>query len=165
MRRQLATLILILLVLGPSSIGWAKQVVGWVEKVQVYPGGVTIKAKLDTGAKTSSLDCTCITPFKRAGKQWLSFSIKNHRGDIVRLEKPVVRTVRIKRHFGKEQVRYVVRLGICLGSVYRQTDVNLIDRTGFNYYLLVGRNFFKEDFLIDPSRTFLKSPKCPEAPK
>lgn len=164
MRRQLPILICIAFVLWPSS-GWAKQVVGWVEKVKVYPGGVTVKAKLDTGAKTSSLDCACITPFKRDGKQWLSFSIKNHRGDIVRLEKPVTRIARIKRHFGKEQVRYVVRLGICLGSVYREADVTLVDRTGFNYYLLVGRNFLKDGFLIDPSRTFLRQPRCPEAPK
>jgi hypothetical protein len=142
----------------------AKQVVGWVENIKVYPGGVTVKAKVDSGAKTSSLDCECITPFKRDGKDWLSFSVKNHKGDIIRLEKPVTRVAIIKRHFGKEQKRYVVKLGICLGSIYREAEVTLVDRTGFNYAMLVGRNFLKDDFLIDPSNTFRNQPECKGAP-
>jgi len=77
----------------------------------------------------------------------------------------VTRMARIKRHFGKEQVRYVVKLGICLGSVYREAEVTLVDRTGFNYPLLVGRNFLKDDFLIDPSATFLNKPDCKGAPE
>ena len=164
MRNRLLILVCLLVVLPAPGVVWAKQVVGWVENVKVYPGGVMVKAKLDTGAKTSSLDCECITPFKRDGKDWLSFSVKNHLGEIVRLEKPVVRIAHIKRHFGKEQVRYVVKLGLCLGSVYREADVTLVDRTGFNYSLLVGRNFLKHDFLIDPSATFLNQPDCKGAP-
>lgn len=163
MRSQLRVYLgvwLVFMMLGTSGQVLAKEVVGWVENVKIYPGKVMVKAKVDTGAKTSSLDCACITPFKRDGKQWLSFSIKNHEGDIVRLEKPVARIARIKRHFGKEQKRYVVKLGICLGSVYRETEVTLVDRTGFNYYLLVGRSFLRNDFLIDPSRTFINSPDC-----
>lgn len=165
MRNSVCVLGCLLLLLSAAGSVWAKQVVGWVENVKVYPGGVMIKAKLDTGAKTSSLDCECITPFKRDGKDWLSFSVKNHRGEIVRFEKPVTRVAHIKRHFGKEQVRYVVKLGLCLGSVYREADVTLVDRTGFNYSLLVGRNFLKHDFLIDPSATFLNKPECKGAPE
>lgn len=153
------------LMLPVTSVVWAKQVVGWVETVKVYPGGITVKAKVDSGAKTSSLDCECITPFKRGGKDWLSFSVKNHKGDIVRLEKPVARVARIKRHFGKAQVRYVVKLGICLGSIYREADVTLVDRSGFNYALLIGRNFLGDDFLIDPSATFVNKPGCKGAPE
>jgi hypothetical protein len=165
MRYRLLVVVCLLFVLPVSGTAWAKQVVGWVENVRVYPGGITVKAKLDTGAKTSSLDCECITPFKRDGKDWLSFSIKNHQGNIVRLEKPVTRIARIKRHFGKEQKRYVVKLGICLGSVYREAEVTLVDRSGFNYSLLVGRNFLKDDFLIDPSTSFLNQPECKGAPE
>jgi hypothetical protein len=144
---------------------WAKQVVGWVENVKVYPGGITVKAKVDTGAKTSSLDCECIKPFKRDGRDWLSFSVKNHKGEVVRLEKPVMRVARIKRHFGEEQVRYVVKLGLCLGTVYREAEVTLVDRSGFNYSLLVGRNFLGDDFLVDPADTFINKPDCKEGPK
>lgn len=165
MPHRVIILACLLLILPVTHTVWAKQVVGWVENVKVYPGGVTVKAKLDTGAKTSSLDCECITPFKRDGKDWLSFSVRNHKGQVVRLEKPVTRMARIKRHFGKEQLRYVVKLGICLGSVYREAEVTLVDRTGFNYALLVGRNFLKDDFLIDPSTSFLNQPDCKGAPE
>jgi hypothetical protein len=165
MRNKLLMLVCLLSMLPIAGTVGAKEVVGWVEHVKVYPGDVMVKAKVDTGAKTSSLDCECITPFKRDGKDWLSFSVKSHEGGIVRLEKPVTRTARIKRHFGQEQVRYVVKLGICLGSVYREAEVTLVDRTGFNYPLLIGRNFLKDDFLIDPSATFLNKPDCKGAPE
>jgi hypothetical protein len=154
-----------LLLLASGHLWAAKQVVGWVENVKVYPGEIMVKAKIDTGAKTSSIDCECITPIQKDGKDWVSFSVKNHNGDVVFLEKPVTRIARIKRHFGEEQVRYVVRLGICLGSVYREEEVTLVDRTGFNYSLLVGRNFLGSDFVVDPSLTFSNSPECKEAPE
>ncbi|MEJ2397812.1 MAG: RimK/LysX family protein [Gammaproteobacteria bacterium] len=160
MRGRLRVYLCMFIFLGMAAHVEAKQLIGWVENVRVSPGDVTVKAKIDTGAKTSSLDCECITPFMRDGKQWLSFSVKNHQGQIVQLEKPVVRIARIRRHFGQQQRRYVVKLGICLGTVYREAEVTLIDRSGFNYSLLVGRNFLKDDFLIDPSRTFTRHPRC-----
>jgi len=165
MQDKLRILVCLLLFMPATGVVWAKQVVGWVETVKVYPGGITVKAKVDSGAKTSSLDCECIKPFKRDGKDWLSFSVKNHEGVVVRLEKPVERIARIKRHFGEAQVRYVVKLGICLGSTYREAEVTLVDRTGFNYPLLVGRNFLGDDFLIDPSTTFLNKPDCKGVPE
>ena len=148
-----------------GSAAHAKEIVGWVEKAQVYPGGIVIKAKIDSGAKTSSLNCLCITPKKRDGKEWVSFSVKNDKGDVVMIEKPIVRVATIKRHFGEQQTRYVVRLGICLGSVYREEDVTLVDRSGFNYQMLIGRNFLQNDFLIDTGETHLSKPKCSKAPK
>ncbi|KPK12797.1 MAG: hypothetical protein AMJ68_00695 [Acidithiobacillales bacterium SG8_45] len=143
----------------------AKEVVGWVENARVYPGGITIKSKIDSGAKTSSLNCQCITPVKRDGREWVSFSVKNHKGEIAMIEKPVDRIAKIKRHFGEQQERYVVKLGICLGSVYREEDVTLVDRSGFNYQLLVGRNFLKGDFLIDAGSTYVNKPSCKGAPE
>jgi len=157
-------LIAALLLLAGSNPCMAKEVVGWVENVKVYPGGITVKAKIDTGAKTSSIDCECITPIKKDDKDWVSFSVKNHKGEIVFLEKPITRIARIKRHFGEEQERYVVKLGICLGSIYREAEVTLIDRSGFNYALLVGRNFLGNDFVVDPSQTFSNDPQCKGAP-
>lgn len=155
----------LMLFLSSIQAGMAKEVVGWVENVIVYPGGVTVKAKVDTGAKTSSLDCECITPFQKDGEEWLSFTVKNSKGEMIRLEKPVTRVARIKRHFNETQVRYVVKLGLCLGSVYREEEVTLVDRSGFNYSLLVGRNFLGEDFVVDPSQTFNNAPSCKGAPE
>jgi hypothetical protein len=165
MRKELFSLLaLAFSVFAAAPLANAKEVVGWVENAKVYPGGIQIKAKIDSGAKTSSLHCQCITPIKRNGKDWVSFTVNNFRGDIVRIEKPVYRVAKIKRHFGEQQERYVVKLGVCLGSVYREGDVTLVDRSGFNYQMLIGRNFMKNDFLIDTGSTFVNKPSCKDAP-
>jgi len=51
-------------------------------------------------------------------------------------------------------------LGICLGSVYKEVEVNLVDRSNFNYQLLIGRNYLANSFLVDPSLTFSTKSKC-----
>jgi hypothetical protein len=142
-----------------------KTVAGWVEEVMLYPGGVRVQAKLDTGADFSSLDCDCITPHERDGARWVRFSVKGADGKIVSLERQVLRTVKIKRHFGEVQERFVVRLGLCLASRYKEVDVTLVDRTGLEYPMLVGRNFLKGRFVVDSDAKFTTTPSCPAAPK
>ena len=138
----------------------AKEVVGWVEKVTIHPGDLVVKAKIDSGAKTSSLNCRCYNFFKRDGKQWVKFTVVNYEGEITELEQPVVRIAKIKRHYGEMQERPVVKLGLCLANKYKETEFTLIDRSGLNYQVLVGRQFLQEDFLIDPGETFTRKPVC-----
>lgn len=141
-----------------------KQVVGWVERVAIFPGDLVVRAKMDTGAKTSSLNCDCMQTFTRDGEKWVRFTVTNTKGRSVSLERRVVRTVAIKRHFGADQHRPVIRLGICLGGVYKESEVNLVDRSGFNYQMLIGRSFLQKGFTVDPGQTFLSDPVCRNAP-
>ena len=143
----------------PCAAG-AKETSGWVEKVRVFPGDILVKAKIDTGAKTSSLHCTCMSTFERDGEEWVSFMVENYDGEKQLLERKLVRTAVIKRHHGESQERLVVKLGICLGSTYRETEVNLIDRSGLNYQMLIGRRFLRDLFVVDPSETFHTKPDC-----
>lgn len=138
----------------------AKQVVGWVEHARIDPDGLQIKAKVDTGAKTSSLNCTCTQFFEKEGEQWVRFGVTNYKDEVVQLERKVERIATIKRHFGKSQDRPVIKLGVCLGKTYRETEVNLVDRSGLNYQMLIGRKYMQGDFLIDPERTFATTPTC-----
>lgn len=142
----------------------AKEVVGWIEHVKVYPGGVRVAAKVDTGAQTSSVDCHCITPIERNGKDYVRFTLHGVSGKIEQFEKPVVRIARVKQHNADSQRRYVVRLGICLGNSYREGEVTLTDRGNFKYPILVGRNFLGHDFLVDPSAKYLAEPRCKDVP-
>jgi hypothetical protein len=164
MRKALFVLILFMTSICLALPAAAKEVVGWVENAKIYPGGIQIKSKIDTGAKTSSLSCQCITPIKRNGKDWVSFSVENSDGDITKIEKPVLRVAKIRRFFGKSQKRFVIKLGICLANVYREEEVTLMDRSGFNYQMLIGRNFTRGDFLVDPGMTFITKPSCKHAP-
>jgi len=143
----------------PSNAG-DKPVAGWVEKVRIYPGNLVVEAKLDTGAQTCSLHATKLKEFKKNGEPWVRFEVDNKQGGKAILERKVIRTAAIKRHFAGSQRRPVVRLGICLGNIYRETEVNLIDRSGFQYRMLIGRSFLEGQVVIDPGLKYQLEPQC-----
>jgi hypothetical protein len=156
------TLFISMLLLWSASacLVHAKEVVGWVEKVQIFPGELVVKAKIDSGAKTSSLNCKCYNFFERDGKEWVKFTVVNWEGDTTELEQPLVRIAKIKRHYGEKQERPVVKLGLCLANIYKETEFTLIDRSGLNYQVLVGRQYLEDEFLIDPGESFTRKPAC-----
>ena len=134
---------------------------GWIEKAVLYPHAIVMQAKLDTGAKTSSLHAPDPEYFTRDGKQWVRMTVTNKKIETVMIEAPVVRSATIKRHFGDKQSRPVVQLDLCIGNVRKTEEVNLVDRAGMNYQLLIGRNFLKGALLIDSGATYMLSPDCP----
>ena len=133
---------------------------GWIEKAVLYPKGIVFHAKLDTGAKTTSINAADPEFFQRDGKRWSRFNITNREGENVTIEAPVVREATIKRHFGKQQVRPVIMMDICIGNIRKTEEVNLVDRSNLNYQLLVGRNFLKNSLLIDSGSTYMLSSDC-----
>jgi len=137
-----------------------KEVVGWIEKVHLSPGNITLDAKLDTGADNCSLNAENIKKFKRDGKRWVRFDIKNRIRESTTIELPILKKTRIKRVKGKSQIRPVVRLGLCLAGKFSEVDVNLADRSNFSYPLLVGRSFLSAHVILDPARTYMSEPDC-----
>ena len=85
-------------------------------------------------------------------------------GRKVTLERRLVREARIKRHQGKVQIRPVVRLEICLGKFYKEMEVNLVDRRGYKYPMLVGRSFLGGLVAVDLSLQYQVEPDCGELP-
>lgn len=138
------------------------RVAGWVENVILFPGNLKVRAKLDTGARNSSLNADDIVEFYRAGDKWVRFRLKNWKDRTVNFETKVIRTVKIKQHGKQSAIRPVIRLGICLGDVYKEVEVNLEDRSKFNYQMLLGRSFLKDSFLVDAKTTFTLQPNCRE---
>ena len=67
---------------------------------------------------------------------------------------------KIKNLDGKPQTRLAIYLGICLGSSYEEAEVNLVDRSDFNYQMLIGRSFLKGNAIIDPSLKYTTKPNC-----
>lgn len=137
-----------------------QQIYSWKEKVRVYPSGLMFRAKLDSGAKTSSINATSIKEIKRDGDDWVRFTINNLDGDEDTLELEVERFVKIKQHEGPSDRRPVVRMGVCLGTLYKEVEVNLVDRSRFTTGMLIGRTFMENDVLIDPSTTYSHPAKC-----
>jgi hypothetical protein len=155
--------------LGVSLVGGAhagepdvRTIHGWVERIEILPEGISLKAKMDTGATTSSLNALNKEIFRRDGKRWIAFDIidPDDAENTVRIERPITRHVRIVRHDGDFQRRPVVSIGLCIGPHYREEEMSLIDRTELNYQALIGRNHMAGIILIDSAETFLHRPRC-----
>jgi hypothetical protein len=158
--RSLIFFLFLTVTLVTLANGAEKATVGWVERVRVYPGNTLVEARIDTGAELSSLHCDCITPIERNGEKWVSFVIENSDGRPVLMEQKVLRIAKIKRHFGEVQERMVVKLGVCLGKTYKESEVTLVDRSGLTYPMLIGRDFLQGRFVVDPSVSHKTSPQC-----
>lgn len=134
--------------------------VGWIERVALYPGGIIVPAKVDTGAVSCSLHCPNPTMYEKDGKKWVKFQIKDAHGKDITIDQEIVGTRRIKRHYGDYQMRPVIKMGVCLGRLFRETEVNLVDRTGFEYPMLIGRNFMDKELVVNPSAKNTVEPTC-----
>jgi hypothetical protein len=162
-RYSLLAGLLAALVLAPPGAAGEKTVMGWIEKVRIYPGNFVVHAKLDSGAEYSSLDAANLMEFDRDGAPWVRFDLTEGDGQKITIERPLLRQATIKRHYLKSQKRPVIKLGVCLGNIYKETEVNLVNRTGFQYRMLIGRKFMEGAVIIDPSAKYTVEPECKEA--
>lgn len=114
-----------------------------------------IVARIDSGARSSSAHCEKIWIERMGGKRVLCCYFLKRSRTVVRFEK--FKRRKVKSSNGTLQNRYVVRLRIKLGTVIKETDVTLTDRSTMNYSVLLGRRFLSDHFLIDVSRSYLSS--------
>jgi hypothetical protein len=138
---------------------------GWLENVVLQPWNIKLRAKLDSGAKTSSLHAKDIEYFKRDGYKWVRFLTfsDNEKNPLVSIEVPLVRTVKIKRHNLKSKIRPVVFMTFCLDGEIYNGEFSLNDRSKFHYPILLGRRLLQQGILVDPASTFTlktKRKKC-----
>ena len=151
------------LVTAAASAAEERDLFGWVERVVVGEDAIELKAKLDTGAETSSLDASGIRRLRRksTGLRLIEFEVTDPATKrTFTLKKELVRDVRIKQHDGSFQTRPVVELSVCLGASLRNIEVSLIDRSEFLYPLLLGRSALAGFALVDPEVTFTREPDC-----
>ena len=137
-----------------------RQIYGYLERVMISNTGLTLTAKLDTGADTSSLHAENIKRFRRAGERFVRFQVRDENDDPITLERHLARIARIRRHDGDYQRRPVVEMLVCIGSVRRRVEVNLIDRSHLNFPFLLGRSAMEGAVVVDPERTFTAEPSC-----
>ena len=156
-----ATIGALALALAGPAVASEAEIFGWAEPVILEEAGYRLDAKLDTGADTSSLDAIDIRRFRRKGKSYVRFTVEDHdEGETVRLERPLLRRVRIKQHAGDSQLRSVVSLTVCLGEHRREVEFSLIDRSQFDYPVLLGRSALAGIAVVDPEATSLSEPAC-----
>ncbi len=143
-------------------------IVGYIENIGVPKIGLTEKAKLDTGAATSSMHASVIELNEGDDEEdgYVIFTMDDGEGESNHMKKQVVRMVNIKTKKGGSQRRPVVMMTFCIAGVLVEGEVNLSDRKHFNYSVLVGRNMLeKGQLIVDASKTFTARPNCPEPQK
>jgi hypothetical protein len=134
-------------------------VAGWREWVSLPDLGVEwIKAKLDTGARTSALHAFDLEELERDGQRWVRFSIhpwQRSAADAVTAELPVHDVRRVKSSSGHVQERYVVLVAVRIGLRKITTEVTLTRRDAMGFRLLIGREALRQGYVVDPGRSYL----------
>lgn len=133
---------------------------GWVETAKLLDYGISLNAKLDTGALSSSLGVSDLERFKREGKVWYRFTVWGNDGKSVTIEQQTDRIARIMRAEVEDTRRPIVILKVCLVGHIAETDFTLTDRSSQEFPALIGRKFLASRILVDSSRTYVFANPC-----
>lgn len=149
--------------LALPTAAWAsnKTIYGLNEHARLNDLDLQVAAKLDTGAKTASLSARDIVRFKRDGETWVRFYLAIDDAHEHPIERPLARISKIKRRAGDYNpaedeksytARPVIEMEVCMGGRVRTIEVNLTDRSAFEFPLLIGSDALTRfEALIDPS--------------
>ena len=131
-----------------TSIGWREWI--YLPKSDDF----AIKAKVDTGARTSALHATQIKEYDINGKKLVSFRLHQSNNHID-ISTQLIRYLKITSSFGDSEIRPLIRLKIRLGERSWFTEVTLTKRTRMTYPMLIGRNTLMKKYLIHSHKSYL----------
>ena len=117
-----------------------------------------IKARIDSGAKTSSIQATNIKRVIRQGVPYVDFEvnpIQDNRSVSVFCSAKIVDTRIIKSSSGTTQKRYVIKTPLTIMGQTFEIELTLANRDSMDYRMLLGREAMNGRFLVDPSKHFL----------
>ena len=121
--------------------------------------GARIPAKIDTGARTSSLHALEIERFDRDGKRWVRFllDIGEGRAEPVTCEVPRADRRIVTSSNGESQKRLIIKTSLALGDKTYRAEFSLADRSDMKFPILIGRTALRSRFLVDSGRSYLQS--------
>lgn len=150
---------------GGNILGMKNDILifGWREWVGLPELGIPrIKAKIDTGARTSALHAFKLRPFVEDGVQYIEFSLHPHQRD---LETAVVCRAKavdqrtVTDSGGHKEERWVVSTLLSIGAHKWPIEITLTARDNMKFRMLLGRNALKREALVDASRSYLVGKK------
>jgi len=132
---------------------------GWREWVALPTIGIPwIKAKLDTGARTSSIHAYKIKVFERDGDEWVRFRVRpwqESADDETLVELPVHDRRRVRSSSGHVEERIVVRVPLVLIGREVLVEVTLTNRDAMGFRMLIGREALRNGFAVTSAESFL----------
>lgn len=136
-----------------------RPVIGWREWVQLPELGVfEIKAKVDTGAATSSLHAFRLERFEKNGLPFVRFEIhprQRSRRPSIECEAPIVRDTAVRNPGGRTELRPVIASTVMVAGQPVEALINLTGRDEMGYRMLLGRRTLRNRFVVDPGKSYL----------
>lgn len=136
-----------------------RTIIGWREWVMLPDLGIDhIKAKIDTGARTSALHAFSLEPFRDRGAPWVRFRVHplQKRSDpMVECEAEVIDRRWVSDSGGHRELRYVIASQVTLGHVSWPIELTLTDRETMLFRMLLGRTALGKRFVVEPGRSYL----------
>lgn len=140
-------------------------VLGWREWVSLPELGIErIKAKVDTGARTSTLHAFSLNPFIKDGQERVRFDIhplQHNTQTVITCEADIVDVRWVTDSGGHSEERYVIRTPIVINGQTWPIEITLTERDTMLFRMLLARNAIRSRFMVDPARSFLKSKRKP----
>lgn len=133
-------------------------VVGWRELVDLPDLGLFgIPAKIDTGARTSSLHAHVLEDFQRDGERFVRFAVDwggvRHQCEAIHVD---VRGITSSN--GDQQTRFVIKTPLAIGNLTFRAEISLADRSQMQFPMLIGRTALRRRMVVDSGHSWLQSP-------
>jgi hypothetical protein len=133
-------------------------VVGWRELVDLPGLGLAgIPAKIDTGARTSSLHAHVVEDFVRDGERFVRFAVDwdgvRHHCEAIHVD---VRGITSSN--GDQQTRFVIKTPLRIGSLSFRAEISLADRSQMQFPMLIGRTALRRRMVVDSGHSWLQTP-------
>ncbi|WP_028579735.1 ATP-dependent zinc protease family protein [Desulfogranum japonicum] len=133
-------------------------VIGWREWVTLPQLGIPhIKVKVDTGARSSSLYAVDLQKFEKNSEQWVAFTVhptQRSRVNAIRTEAKVLEFRSIRSSSGQAEIRPVIVTEITLLGKTWSVELTLAKRNNMGFRMLLGREAFRERFLVDAGKSY-----------
>ena len=134
-------------------------VVGWREWLSLPELGIDkIKAKVDTGARTSALHAFALRPFKEGGKDRISFDmhpLQHNTTTVLTCTADVIDLRWVSDSGGHREERYVIRTPVVIGGETWPIEITLTERDTMLFRMLLGRSAIRQRFWVNPARSFI----------
>jgi hypothetical protein len=135
----------------PETLGWRE----WATLPDL--GIETIKVKLDTGARTSSLHAVDLVRFDRDGRKWVRFGVhprQRSAKSVVHAEAEIIDERWVRNSGGQREFRPVIETRIGIGGTVWGIELTLSRRDEMGFRMLLGRQALRGRAVVDPSRSY-----------